>query len=227
MEGIDAWKRFKGRQTPSSVELDEIFYNTVPEGSHVLDFGCAWGRIAFQLQDNGYKVTGFDMNENAIREADKLALKTNGKHRFKVKFETADATNLHYRDETFDSCIIQAFMTTITEPEERIRVIEEANRVLKKNGTLYLADFGQNWENNRYKDMYERYYPETGEMGTFIVTDTGAEDGKQMFLAHHYTRNELLKLVEEKFRVKTFKETVFTTFHGNRTTGYIIIARKK
>lgn len=226
MEGIDAWKRFKGRQTPSSVELDEIFYNTVPEGSHVLDFGCAWGRIAFQLQKNGYMVTGFDMNENAIREADKLARINNEKNRFKVKFESGDATHLHYKDETFDSCIIQAFMTTITKPEERRKVMEEANRVLKHDGILYLADFGQNWENIRYKEMYNRDYQKTGEMGTFIVTDTGAEDGEEMFLAHHYTRNELLKLVEEKFRVKTFKETVITTFHGNRTKGYIVIGVK-
>lgn len=223
MEGIDAWKGFKGRDTPSSVELDEIFYNTVPEGAHVLDFGCAWGRIAFQLQENGYNVTGFDMNENAIREAVKQAVKTNEENNSTVKFESANATNLHYKGETFDSCIIQAFMTTITKPEERRKVIEEAHRVLKKDGILYMADFGQNWENNKYKEIYLRDYPKTGEMGTFIVTDTGTRDGEKMFLAHHYTKMELLNLVEEKFRVKTFKETVFTTFHGNRTKGYIVV----
>lgn len=226
MEEIDAWKRFKGKQTPSSVELDEIFYDTVQEGSQVLDFGCAWGRIAFQLQENGYRVTGFDVNKNAVREAVKLASSSKKKHTSMVKFDSADATNLHYKDETFDSCIIQAFMTTIIKPEERRKVIKEAHRVLKQNGILYLADFGQNWENSRYKEMYHRDYPKTGEMGTFIVTDTDTEDGEEMFLAHHYTRNELIKLVEEKFMVKTFKETVFTTFHGNRTKGYIVIGEK-
>lgn len=227
MEQVEAWKRFKGRETPSSVELDEIFFKKVPEGSHVLDFGCAWGRIAFQLQEKGYHVTGFDVNQNAIEQAVEQALKNNQKNRTKVKFETADATNLHYGEETFDSCIIQAFMTTITRPEERRKIINEAYRVLKENGVLYLADFGQNWENSRYSELYMRDYPKTGETGTFIVTSTGSEDGEELFLAHHYTRKELLKLVGEKFKLKSFKETLFTTFHGNKTKGYIVLAVKQ
>lgn len=226
MEEFDAWKQFKGRQTPSSVELDRIFFQMVPPGSKVLDFGCAWGRIAFQLQDRGYRVTGFDLNEKAIEEAIETARKTNAEEKFKIKFETANANELHYKDETFDACIIQAFMTTIINPEERKRVLNEAYRVLKKGGIIYLADFGQNWENPRYRRRYNEDYQKTGETGTFIVTDTGTPDGKNMFLAHHYTVEELLKLVDEKFQIKEFKETSFTTFHGNVTIGLIFIGIK-
>ena len=110
---------FKGRETPSTVELDELFFENVPEGSKVLDFGCAWGRIAFHLQKNGYTVTGFDLNDNAIASANETARKTNVVHDERVKFQTANATELPFPDESFDACIIQAFLTTIIQPEDR------------------------------------------------------------------------------------------------------------
>jgi ubiquinone/menaquinone biosynthesis C-methylase UbiE len=154
------------------------------------------------------------------------AIKTNNNHSATVKFQTANAVKLPYTNESFDACILQAVLTTITVKEDRIKVLSEANRVLKENGTLYLADFGQNWENPRYSERYLYDYHLTGEMGTFIVTEDGKQDGKELFKAHHYTHNELIELVGEDFKVETFHETVFTTFHGNRTKGYIIIASK-
>lgn len=131
---------------------------------------------------------------------------------------------LPYPDKSFDVCIVQAFLTTITSPEDRIKILSEAYRVLKDDGILYLADFGQNWENPYYRDRYKRDYPVTGEKGTFIVTDD-SQPNKELFIAHHYTRAELINLVKHEFKVENFHETIFTTFHGNRTKGYIIIAR--
>jgi len=217
------WNLFKGRETPSTVELDELFFENVPEGSKVLDFGCAWGRIAFHLQKNGYTVTGFDLNDNAIASANETARKTNVVHDERVKFQTANATELPFPDESFDACIIQAFLTTIIQPEDRKNILSEAYRVLRKDGILYLADFGQNWENPLYKYRYRRDYPRTGEMGTFIVN----ENGKELFTVHHYTREELIELVKAEFKLEKFHQTTFTTFHGNKTKGYIIIASKR
>lgn len=226
MEGCTGWKQFKGRETPSTVELSDMFFKNVPEGSNVLDFGCAWGRIAFELQSKGYTVTGFDLNENTIAYALETSKKTNKLYGNKVKFETADAMYLPYPDESFDACIVQAFLTTIISPNDRKKVLNEANRILKENGVLYLADFAQNWENPHYSKRYMRDYPITGEMGTFAVKDESDPNGKEMFKAHHYTREELLELLEGSFCVKNFHETIFTTFNGNRTKGYIIIAKK-
>ena len=63
------WNQFKGKETPSTVEIDESFIKAVPENSDVLDFGCAWGRTAFKLQKLDYNVTGFDLNGNVIETA--------------------------------------------------------------------------------------------------------------------------------------------------------------
>lgn len=227
MVTLTGWEQFKGKETPSTVQIHELFYKKVHEGSKILDFGCAWGRIAFQLQKKGYSVTGFDINANAVVDALKTAKNTNLENEKKVKFHKANATELPYSDKSFDVCLVQAFLTTVTIPEDRIKILSEAHRVLKDDGILYLADFGQNWKNPYYGDKYKRDYPVTGEMGTFIVTDDSKSNGKKLFIAHHYTREELFKLVKNEFQVENFHETIFTTFHGNKTKGYIIIARKE
>ena len=175
MERETGWDQFKGKNTPSTVEIHESFFKTVSNDSNVLDFGCAWGRVAFQLQKLGYNVTGFDLNRNAVntaRESAKLCENNAGR----VKFDTANAMELPYADGSFDACIIQAFLTTIISPKDRIKVLSEANRVLKKNGILYLADFGLNWKNLHYREMYQRDYISTMEMGTFIVKEDNGED---------------------------------------------------
>jgi len=224
METDNGWNQFKGKETPSTVEIHESFFKAVPKNSHVLDFGCAWGRVAFQLQKLGYNVTGFDLNINAVNtalESAKLCENRGGK----VKFNKANAMDLPYLDGSFDACIIQAFLTTITAPLDRIKVLSEAHRVLKKNGILYLADFGLNWKNLHYREMYRRDYISTMELGTFIVKEDSKTPGEDLFTVHHYTRKELIDLVKD-FTVENFHETVFTTFHGNRTKGYIVIARR-
>ncbi len=224
METETGWNQFEGKETPSTVEIHESFFKTVSKNSDILDFGCAWGRVAFQLQKLGYNVTGFDLNKKAVDtaiESAKSCENTGGK----VKFDRANAMDLPYTDESFDACIIQAFLTTIISPLDRIKVLKEAYRVLKKNGILYIADFGLNWNNLHYRELYRRDYLSTMELGTFIVKDNSKAPGEDLFTVHHYTRKELIDLVSE-FNVENFQETLFTTFHGNITKGYIVIARK-
>lgn len=226
METGKGWKQFVGKETPSTVELGELFFNNVPVGAKILDFGCAWGRIGFELQKKGYNVSGFDINENSIEYATEHADETNIKYDEKLDFITANALNLPYKENSFDACIMQAFLTTITSIEERNRVIREASRILVPGGILYLADFGQNWKNPLYRERYLRDYSSTGEKGTFLVTEDGKAGGKELFLVHHYSLNELKQLIKNEFDLKEIQETNFKTFHGNNTLGYIIVAKK-
>ena len=225
METETGWNQFKGKETPSTVEIHDSFFKAVSKNSDVLDFGCAWGRVAFQLQQLGYNVTGFDQNKNSIDTALESA-KLYENHGGNVQFDIANAMDLPYDNESFDACIIQAFLTTIVLPKDRIKVLSEANRVLKKNGILYLADFGLNWKNSHYRELYTRDYVTTMELGTFFVKDDSKAPGDDLFTVHHYTRKELIDLVAD-FRIEKFHESIFTTYHGNRTKGYIIVAQKR
>lgn len=220
------WKQFKGKETPSTVQLDDSFFKMVLKGFKVLDFACGWGRMAFKLQEHGYDVVGFDINSNAVENARKHSKEFNELYKNRVSFDVANARDLPYPEGSFDACLMQAFMTALVDPKHREMVLDEAWRVLKRGGILYLADFGQSWDNPIYKNRYLKDFPETGEMGTFIVTEDGSPESPEIFRAHHYTKKELMKLIEPRFEVEMFKETVFTTYHGNKIKGFIIIARK-
>lgn len=226
MDSISAWKAFKNGQTPSSVNLDPIFFEKVEAGSQVIDFGCAWGRVPFELQEKGYHVTGFDTNSKEIQRAQAFSEESNQKFSAKVRFDIANAIDLPYKENEFDACIMQAFMTTLTIPQQRRQVLEEAQRVLKENGLLYLGVFAQTWENPKYKRRYEEHYPTTQERGTFIVTEDGSVATQELYRVHHYTRGELEDLLTPLFKIETFKETTFKSYHGNIANGFIVTARK-
>ncbi len=226
MDSTLAWKQFANGQTPSSVILDNIFYEKVPKGSKVLDFGCAWGRVPFELQEKGYNVVGFDINKTEIKRAKEFSKESNQKYDTKVQFDVADALELPYEDSSFDACLIQSFMTSLTNPEHRWKVLDEAKRVLKKDGVLYMGVFGQTWNNPKYKERYDAHFNITKERGTFIVTEDGTPNAPELYRSHHYTKEELIKLLEPRFIIEIFKDTIFTSYHGNKANGFIVISRK-
>jgi len=226
MDSTLAWKKFANGQTPSSVTLNKIFYEKVSKNSQILDFGCAWGKVPLELQEKGYNVIGFDINEAEIKKAQEFAKESNKKYKSQIKFETANALNLPYKDNSFDSCLMQAFMTTLTNPEDRIKVLKEAKRVLKKDGILYMGVFGQTWENPKYQERYDAHFPITKEKGTFIVTKDGTPNTEEIYRVHHYTKDELNKLLSNKFKIELLEKTTFTSYHGNKANGFIVIAKK-
>jgi len=226
MDSTLAWKKFANGQTPWSVTLDKIFYEKVPTGSKVLDFGCTWGRVPLELQEKGYNVVGFDINEAEILKAQEFAKESNQKYKVQVQFDVADALKLPYEDNSFDACLMQAFMTTLTNPEHRTKVLDEAKRVLKENGTLYMGVFGQTWDNPKYQERYDAHFPITNEKGTFIVTEDGTPNTPELYRVHHYTREELSDLLNPRLTVENFNDTIFTSYHGNKANGFIILAKK-
>jgi hypothetical protein len=97
--------------------------------------------------------------------------------------------------------------------------------VLKPNGYLYLADFGQTWHSKIYRDRYINDLPLTKEEGSIVAYDEVA--GDIAYLAHHFTEKELvLLLVENGFEVEFFKKDEFVTRTGNRVNGFIFVGKK-
>ncbi|HMK54724.1 MAG TPA: methyltransferase domain-containing protein [Methanobacteriaceae archaeon] len=219
MGSEENWKNFRGKKIPSSVDLDDLFFEKIVPGCRVLDFGCGWGKVVLQLHEKGYQVEGFDINFQAVKQAqkelNKLSLSSN------EVFIQADARNIPYSNNSFDVCILQAFLTTIIPPSDRTQIIDEVFRVLKPNGYLYLADFARD---SRYLKRYHESYALTGEMGTFLVKD---DKGNTLYPAHHYTTEEIELLLNSLFTFEIFKKTVFTSYHGNRVNGFVVLAQKK
>lgn len=219
----DYWKHTKAKAIPATVKLQQVFYEYAIPGDRVIDIGCACGDVCDKLASAGFDVTGVDINQEALRQADLSSKeKEHLRHPF---FLQADASVLPFANGTFDIAIMQAFLTTVATKEERNIIIREACRVLKPQGFLYLADFGQTWHSKIYRERYINDLPLTKEEGSIIAYDQ--KTGDKAYISHHFTEKELVfLLVENGFEIEFFRNEEFTTRTGNKVSGMIFIGKK-
>lgn len=224
---MKSWREYDEKKIPSIISLEDWFYETVPKDSNVIDFGCAWGRNSFKMQEAGLNVTGIDLNKKAIEQANALARKTNTQYSTQARFYEADATHLpQFKDQEFDAAVMIAFMVTQVNPTHRMKVLSEARRILKPNGVLYIADFGDNSQNPRYTERYAKHFPITREWRTFLVTDTHGVDGRELYRCHHYTKEELSDLIKPGFEIARIDDKVYHTGTSNANCLVILANRK-
>lgn len=112
----------------------------------VLDIGTGPGelsmQIAAQLTNGGY-LKGIDLSGNMVR----LARKTAASHKqSNVHFETGDALNLNFDDDTFDVVVSSNAFPWVP---DRIKFLHEVYRVLKPGGQFGLVALS----NNCYKEF--------------------------------------------------------------------------
>ncbi len=127
-------------------EIDDLRYNQYPyaygylkkvapfakvKGKKVLEIGCGVGTDLAQFAKHGAIVTGVDLTEAAIALA-KKRFKVTG---LKGSFQTADAENLPFRDETFD--VVYSFGVIHHTPNTQ-RAVDEIRRVLKPGGRAFI-----------------------------------------------------------------------------------------
>jgi ubiquinone/menaquinone biosynthesis C-methylase UbiE len=93
----------------------------------ILDIGCREGILLGMLQDTGYKeLYGIDISEFAIN-----FLKSNLLEEDTVQAQVADAHELPYEDEFFDTVFA---LHSVEHCKDTFKAIEEIYRVLKKGG---------------------------------------------------------------------------------------------
>ncbi|MDK2832847.1 MAG: hypothetical protein PWQ75_2599 [Methanolobus sp.] len=224
MDGkTNPWSSLEGKNIPATLELDPVIYQYTKPGCHILDIGCGAGKVSVPLASQGFTVTGADINTEALEMAESFSRSQECHHL--TLFLKANATSLPFADSVFDVSIMQAFLTTIPSKEDRARIIREVCRVLKSEGRLYLADFGQTWHSEIYRERYLRDLPATKEEGSFFAYDQ--KTGKVAYIAHHFTEKELvLLLLENGFEVEFFKRDTFVTRTGNRVNGFVVVGKK-
>lgn len=102
--------------------------------------------------------------------------------------------------------------------------MEEACRVLKKNGIIYLADFAQTWHNSIYYKRYLDNFVTTGEIGLFKVFDL---NGNEEYTAKHFSPKEIVDLyLNLGLKLKQFNIEPVKTRSGNIVDGYKIVLCK-
>lgn len=121
-------------QTNVGRQVDQIEKNimnklikNIPKGQ-MLELGCGTGHWTDYFSNNGFNVTGTDISEVMLN----LAKSKN----INARFEYADAENLPFGDESFQTVSLVTMLEFSDNPEN---VIGEINRVLDVNGWLILG----------------------------------------------------------------------------------------
>ena len=135
-------------------EHEQAFVEKFSVGSCLLDIGCASGRLCFALAKLGYSVTGIDVAEKQIDQAQRIAER-----------ESVDVTFLHYEPPTLpfpDASFAAVFMENvycyIPHRTGRIAFLEEVARVLNPNGQLFLSNTVLDGIIDSYEPTYDENY---------------------------------------------------------------------
>lgn len=119
------------------------FEKFVKNGMNILDIGCGNGRLYEIFKVKNIKYTGIDNCALLIKFAQE-------KHP-EVNFQVGEALNLKFEDNKFDMVFAIAFLHQIPSQELRTKVLQNINRVLKKDGLLIMT----NWD--LWQPSYLRY----------------------------------------------------------------------
>jgi SAM-dependent methyltransferase len=179
--------------------------------TRILDLGCGTGRHTLSLARAGFKVYGFDISADAIAKTHGALLKEN----LQATLRVWDMHKpLPYRNAFFDAVISTRVIHHNFLVDIR-RLVKEIDRVLRKNGYLFLQIGSYSPEYRRKTVGRDREFDET-ETRTFIAL-AGYEKG----IPHHdFTREEL----DELFANYSIEEIHSETDHYS---GFCALLRKK
>lgn len=123
-KGADTIKFYLARYS-----AEEMF-----SGKHVLDVGCGAGGKSLYYVSLGAKVTGIDIVSSYEQEARDLTEKLGFAYGDQFTFQSMDAAQMSFADNSFDTIIMNDAVEHVDRPEA---VFAEALRVLKPGGRLY------------------------------------------------------------------------------------------
>lgn len=174
----------------------------------VLDFGCGDGNYSFLMGKNGVNVTGIDISTKAIEKAN-FHKKSNQDER--CNFICHNSIPDSVPSESFDAVVMLNSYHCLAHVE-RLSIIEQVNRVLKKNGIIFASLLALEDES------YPRESWSEIEKNTF-------DDGKGKIF-HFFSSDEFsaelkgLKIVDNKMLQNIHPEL------GRKSALFIITAKK-
>lgn len=192
-------------------EFDQ-FLKFIKDGDQILDMGCGNGRLFKLLKDLDIKYIGVDGSSKLIHEASEKF----SKYKEKCQFKVGDILDPNYgglgNDETNDIVFLIAVLHHIPTKELQLKVLQNINQVLKKNGYLIMTNWNL-YQSKYFPYLYKKYFSKeflnlTGfgfkdalipwkELGKEIYGDLPEEKKIMWRYYRAFTLRELTKLVKK------------------------------
>jgi len=203
------WNRVAHSKTfthPIDVELLKKY---ISPDSLIVDFGCGYGRIVKQLNEEGFTdVIGFDTS---------LELINRGRNNDVTNiFHIESIRNLPIANDTVNCIILFAVLTCIPSNSEQRNLITYLRKLLKPGGIIYISDYYLQ-QNSQEMDRYEYLNNDKENYGVFQL-DEGV-----MF--RHHTRDWIKSLFHD-FRESDEKLVPVKTMNGNKAEAFQMVVMK-
>lgn len=165
------------------------FNRFVKRGDFLLDLGCGNGQLIDALQEKEVNYIGIDSSPRLV----KIAQQKHPSHRFIA----GDILKTTFPTETFDGVFAIALLHHIPSFSLQLNVLQEATRVLKPNGFLFITVWQMSLPLSRLTrpSFLRRQLSPKSSLGK---RDFIHQWGNQANLYYHiFTQRELKKLIRE------------------------------
>ena len=177
--------------------------------THILDYGCGYGRTLTELSAAGYEnLVGVDFSEGMLARA-RLAVPG-------ARLLRNDGHSLPFQNDCFGAVLLFAVLTCIPDGSEQRLLLAEAERVLRPSGLLYLSDVLIN-NDPRNRDRYEEYAQAYGCYGVFELPEG-------VVVRHH--QREWIEEITSSFQELEYEPFTVTTMNGNTSAAFQYLGRR-
>lgn len=151
-------------------KLLQNFLNDIPSDSRILEIGCGTGRFTSTLVGNEFDTTTVDISHSMLQETrDRCkGLRTEAQ----PKLIQGDVSNLPFKNNYFDGCIIVNVLSHLPNPKKGF---SEISRVVGKDGRVF----------TNFTNLFSPYFP----IG-FVVNRRGKSVQEDVF-SHWYSWDEI------------------------------------
>lgn len=208
-EALDPYSHIAGLyDSEHAAFMDDIHFYcglTSDGQDSVLETGCGTGRIAIQLSQMGYEVTGIDISTAMLEVAQDMANRVS----VELQFDCGDMRCMSY-DKTFDLAIVALdSFSHLLEDSDQSCALERLHKCLNPGGKLAVDVFNPNPYVMIDRDgrlmLQSEFCDQNGLLTSHFVAWEINPDGRSVFTRHYYDtikRNGDVRRVTTNFELR-------------------------